>query len=469
MQEIRISDATIKQVSDIQLSFREKLELSKLLDKLGVSAIELEPIRQIKADSLLVKSVASAVRDSIVAVPVELNNQSVEITWNALKGARRARLQIEAPVSSVQMEYIFHKKPEAMLEAIKNTVAACRAKTDDVEFIADDATRSDADFLYKAVSAAISAGAGTVTVCDTAGAMLADEFSEFIRELYENVPELYNVTMGVSCSDSLSMASACAIAAVRCGARELKATSYPANIASLQNVSGVLASKGEMYDVWCPVRMVEMKRIINQITWMCQTRRSKNSPFDTGVQETAEEVFLTAHDDKAAVITAVNRLGYDLSEEDELAVWEAFGQIAARKDRVGSRELDAIVASAAMQVPATYQIESYLINTGNITTAMAHIKLKKNERMLEGIALGDGPIDAAFLALEQIIGHHYELDDFQIQAVTEGHEAMGETVVRLLSGGRLYAGRGISTDIVGSSIQAYINALNKIVYEEAGE
>ena len=106
-----------------------------------------------------------------------------------------------------------------------------------------------------------------------------------------------------------------------------------------------------------------------------------------------------------------------------------------------------------------------MINNGNIISATAHLQLEKDGRILEGIGLGDGPIDASFLAIEQIVGHHYELDDFQIQAITEGHEAMGESVVKLRSGGRLFSGRGISTDIIGASIRAYINALNKIVYE----
>jgi 2-isopropylmalate synthase len=179
---------------------------------------------------------------------------------------------------------------------------------------------------------------------------------------------------------------------------------------------------------------------------------------------------LTSHDDITTVEKAVEKLGYDLSEEDVTKVYEAFMRIASRKERVESKELDAIVASAALQVPPTYRLESSVINTGNILTASAHLKLQKNEHeVLEGISLGDGPVDASFLAIEHILGHHYELDDFQIQAVTEGREAMGQTVVRLRSNGKLYSGRGISTDIIGASILAYINALNKIVYEEEAE
>ena len=131
-----------------------------------------------------------------------------------------------------------------------------------------------------------------------------------------------------------------------------------------------------------------------------------------------------------------------------------------------SREIDAIVASSALQVPATYKLDDYIINGGHSIGATSRIRLVRDGEKLESVAIGDGPVDASILAIEQIIGKHYELDDFQVQSVTQGREAMGETVVRLRSEGKVYSGRGLSTDIIGSSIRAYINALNKIVYEE---
>ncbi len=466
MNKIRISDVTMKQAGDISLSFKEKIELSKLLDKLGVDLIELEPIQQAKIDSLRIKSVAAAVKDSIIAVPVALNEESVQQTWNALKEAKKARLQVCAPVSPVQMEYLFHKKPDAMLAAIRDTIAACAKVCADVEFVADDATRSDPVFLYEAVRTAIAAGAKTVTVCDTAGAMLPNEFTAFIRELYANVPELKEVTLGVSCSDHLSMADSCAIAAVRYGAGEIKAAAYRLDVASLANVAKVLQAKGEFYNATCAVRTTVMKRITGQIARMCQTGGSKISPFAAGFQEDDGTLYLTSHDDLPALMKVASRLGYDLSEEDGAKVFEAFQVIAEKKEKVGAKELDAIVASAAMQVPPTFTLESYVVTSGNTISATANLNLKKQDKTLSGVSLGDGPIDAAFLAIEQITGHHYELDDFQIQSVTEGREAMAQTLVKLRSGGKVYSGKGISTDIVGAGILAYINALNKIVYEE---
>ena len=470
MKNISISDVTMKQSgknSGLALSFRERIELSKQLDRLGVRIIETIPIVNPKIDALLIKSISAAVKNSIVAVPIGLEADSAQIAWNALKEAVHPRLQVCAPVSAVQMEYLAHKKPAAMLDAIGASVANAKALCKDVEFVADDATRADPAFLYSALTCAIEAGAGVVTVCDTAGAMLPGEFEAFIADLYQNVPTLSGITLGIGCSNELSMADSCSIAAIKAGAGEVKAASYSCNTASVENLAKIISAKGSILDAECSVRITNMHRILSQIAWMFETRRSKNSPFDNGVQD-ASGLFLTSHDDITAVLKVVAQLGYDLSEEDGVKVFEAFQRIASRKEQVGSREIDAIVASAAMQVPPTYRLESYVINTGNTISATSVMKLQKNGRTMEGISIGDGPIDASFLAIEQIAGRHFELDDFQIQAVTEGREAMGETVVKLRSSGRLYSGRGISTDILGASIHAYINALNKIVYEEEG-
>ncbi len=449
----------------LDLSFKEKIELSKLLDNLGVSVIELEGITDFRIDTLRIKSIATAVKSSTVAVPVELSSESVQQVWNALHIAKHPRLQVYAPVSSVQMEYIFHKKPDAMLLAIAETVSACRALCDDVEFIADDASRSEPAFLQSAIAAAIEAGASTVTICDAAGTMLPGELSEFFTSLCSDVPSLDRVTLGVSCADTLSMANASSIAALGSGATEIKAAAYPIESADLATVARLISARGDSLDAACSVNITQLGRIVDQIIWLCQTRRSKTSPFDNGVQEETG-IYLTAHDDIEAVCKAIERLGYDLSEEDSAKVFDAFLQIAAKKEQVSIKELDAIIASAAMQVPPTYTLDTYVVTSGNTISATAHIKLLKQGEATEGISVGDGPIDAAFLAIEKITGCHYELDDFQLQAVTEGREAMGQTVVKLRAGGKVYSGRGISTDIVGAGIHAYLSALNKIVYEE---
>ena len=470
MKQIKLSDATMKQAfEDFRLSFKEKIELSKLLDRLGVDVIELEGIKNARIDSLQIKSVAAAVQDSILAVPVELSNkENIDKVWSSLSEAKHPRLQVYASVSAVQIEYLFHKKPDAMLDAIFDTISACRALCPDVEFIAADATRGEDVFLTEALKRAISAGASTVTLCDTAGTMLPTEFAEFIKRQYDALPELKDVTLGISSSNALSMADASAVLAISEGAGQICVAAYPLGTASLANIAHVLSEKTDTLGAFCRIRTTQLKRTVEQIAWLCQAGNRKHSPSQSA-DSNEDEIYLTAHDDINAVSSSIKKLGYDLSDDDALKVYNSFKAIAAKKERVGLKELDAIVASSAMQVPPTYKLDTYVVTAGNTISATAHIKLNKNGQSVEGVYMGDGPIDASFQAIEKITGCHFELDDFQIQAVTEGREAMGQTVVKLRSGGKVYSGRGISTDIVGAGIQAYLSALNKIIYEEEVE
>ena len=468
MNTVRVCDSTVRKLSngkEFSLSFKEKLEVAKLLDKLCVDVIELDEIRNSKVDSLLIKSVVTAAGNSTIAVPVTLGSDPAPAAA-ALSEAGRFRLQVVAPGSSVRMEYVYHKKAAAITQMVKDTVVNCRKYTQDVELIIDDATRGDAAIISDLVNTAIDAGATTVTFCDDAGEMLPEEFAAFLEERLEADPRLRDITWGVSCSDELSMADACVIAALCHGAGEIKVGAYPVNTASLENVCRVIAGKGESFGVRTDVATSSMKRTIAQIGRFCVATHDDKTAFGfTGGIESADDR-LTSHDSAEAVAQVAQKLGYSLNEEDEQKVYEAFMKLASKKESVSTKELDAIIATAAMQVPAKYTLEDYITNTGNSITAMAHVKLRTKEEDLEGISLGDGPIDAAFLAIEQITGRHYELDDFQIKAVTEGKEAAAETIVKLRANGKVYSGRGLSTDIIGASVRAYLNAVNKVIYEE---
>ena len=169
----------------------------------------------------------------------------------------------------------------------------------------------------------------------------------------------------------------------------------------------------------------------------------------------------------AQVAQAVAVLGYELSDSDIGNVYKSIKQLCEKRGAVGAKELEAIIASSAMQAPSTYHFETYTTTSSNVSSSMSQVTLKRNDEIICGVSNGDGPIDSAFRAIEQCIGHHYELDDFQVQSVTEGKEALGSALVRLRNNGKLYSGNGTSTDIVAASIRAYINALNKIVFEEA--
>ncbi len=464
MRNICISDITLGNTPGF--TFRERIEAAKLLDRVGVSVIELGFMSGAVADKLLIKSVASSVLSGTLAVSAGFGADEIAAVWGALSEAKHPRLQICAAVSTARMEYVYHKKSDAMRKTVSEAVAECAKLCGDVEFIAEDATRADFEYLCSVISAAIEAGARTVTVCDTAGCMLPDEFGAFVSALYEKLPALASVSLGVSCSNALNCADASAFAALRLGASEIKASALAGDCVSLAGMAKLMGVKAEALGITSSLRMTEIKRVLDGIGRLGGDKQSEKSPFEDGVRTHSDEASFTRDDSLETVIKGAEALGYELNDDDKMRIWQAFTKITKRKETISSSELEAIIASEAMQVPAAYTLENYIVTTGNAVDILAHVKLKKGEEIFDGLSLGDGPIDAAFLAIEKITGHHYELDDFQIQAVTEGREAMGQTVVKLRSDGKVYSGRGLSTDIVGSSVAAYINALNKILYEE---
>ena len=253
-----------------------------------------------------------------------------------------------------------------------------------------------------------------------------------------------------------------AIEAVRAGAAGVK-TSVGGAVVPLESFATIVKNCGDRYGFSSGIRYTELHRTLSQIGWVLGADKTEKTAAPAAEKT---EFRLDKNDTAEAVAAAVCRLGYDLSAEDEAKVYAEFQSVAEKRD-VDERELEAIVASVALQVPATYVLESYVINNSNVMPATAQISLIKDGETLRGISMGDGPIDAAFLALDGILGRHFELDDFQIQSVTRGKEAMGSALVKLRDQGKLYSGNGISTDIIGAAIRAYLNAVNKIVYEEA--
>ena len=457
MKQIRIADTTLLS-ADGALSFKERIEIARQLEKLNVDAIELPEITNAKTDSLLVRTVSSFVKGSVLSVGAGMAMGSVALAAAALSGAAHPRIRIELPVSPVGMEYACHKKAPKMIEWIAACVAEAKQACPDVELCAVDATRAEREVLEAALQAAIGAGATSVTLCDSAAEMMPDDFAAFAGEIAKRI----SVPVYVRCNDKNGMAAASAALAVRAGVDGVK-TAVLGEAVSLEAFVDMIKNCGNTYGLCTAVRATELHRNVKQIRWIIDGAKSEKLVLSPAAEQA--EIRLDANDGREAVDAAAVQLGYDLSEEDRAKVYEEFCRVS-RNRQVGSKELEAVIASVALQVPATYQIKAYVVNNGNVISSTAQITMEKNGETMQGISIGDGPIDAAFRAIEQIVGHRYELDDFQIQAVTEGKEAMGSALVKLRADGKLYSGNGISTDIIGASIRAYINAINKIVYEE---
>ena len=467
MNKIRISDRTIflkSQSNEATLSFKEKVEIARLLESANVDVVEFPAIENEKTDTLLLKTVCAFLKNSVMSVQVGTTIESVEATYNAIKSASKPRLSVALPVSPVGMEYTCHKKAPKMIELIKALVEKAVSLCDDVEFVALDATRAENDVLVSTIKTAIEAGAKTVTICDNEASMLPDAFINFIEETKKAIPELESVNLGVLCEDTNGCAAASSMLAVTHGAVEVKCVSYNSNITSIVTISNIIRNNGDKLGVCCGIKYSEFLRIINQIAKIADGKQII-SVTETTSSVPASEFNLTENDSQETVLKAVKNLGYDLSDEDSAKVFERFKSVASKKT-ISNKELDAIVATTALQVTPAYKLVDYVINTGNIITSSAQITLEKDGENKQSIGIGDGPIDAAFTTIEQIVGHHYELDDFQIHSVTEGREATGSALVKLRSNGKLYSGNGVSTDIIGASIRAYINAINKIIFEE---
>ena len=459
MKKVKISDMTL--CRNTALSFKERIEIARLLERLNVDSVELPAVDNVKTDTLLIRTVSSFVKTSRLSVCGGYNKETVALAAAALNSAVYPEIRIEIPVSPVGMEYTLHKKTPAVIELIKELVSEAKQSGAAVQFCAVDATRAEEQVLIDAVNAAVEAGATAVTVCDTAANMLPDAFAKLVSDIKTSALEGKDVDLAVCVENKNGLSTASCILAVNAGANTVK-TAVSGGVADLETFANLIKNCGNTCGFETAIKHTETGRTVKQITRMTDS----TSPAVTTLKSDDEgEIQLDSKDDRETVAAAVESLGYDLTEEDITKVYEEFTRIASKK-RVGTKELDAIIASTALQVPPTYKLVNYVINNGNIISSSAQIRLSKDDEEQVGICIGDGPVDAAFKAVEQIIGRHYELDDFQIRTVTEGRDSMGSALVRLRENGKLYSGTGISTDIIGASIRAYINALNKIVYEE---
>ncbi len=468
MKQIKITDVSLYEAQkkgERAYSFKEQIELAKVLDKLNVDCIKLSPIVSLKADTTAIRTLATVVKGSTLALPcASLSTDAIDAAWNAIQGAKKSALVICAPTSVVQMEYFFHNKPDKMVDAIVSAITYAKTLTPNVIFEAQDATRSEVPFLCRVLQSATEAGATSVILCDASSTLLPDAFSAWVKEVYAAYPALSEVNVSIQCANDLSMASACAIGALCAGANGVCVSALSADSApSLESIAEILRRCGDGCKMQSNIAITQLQRSLQQLQLLL--RRAGARPASTSEGGDFEHLELDAHSDIATVTSAVRELGYDLAEEDLSKVYASVCDVAKQKT-VGAKELDAIIASVALQVPPTYILESYVINSGSAISATAALRMTKNGEALSAVCAGHGPIDAAFAAIDSVIGHHYELDDFQIQSVTEGSEAIGSALVRLRADGKLYSGSGISTDIIGASISAYVNAINKIAYEE---
>ena len=460
MKKILINDSTLmSQNNAMNLSFKEKLEIVKRIANLGVDVISL-PCPQNKTDEVLIKTVATCVNSTILSVNVGLTENSVEKVNELVSKVKNKQLSVSVPVSPIQMEYFVSKKPDAVIKLIETLVVKSKSLSSNVELCLEDVTRAEVDFVAKAIKSGITSGATAICLKDCAGTMLPDDFNKFIEKLFELSPKLKNVELYVAFNDSYSLSVALSLASIKCGISGIKTSAI--NSTNCANIERIISGIQYIYSkdgYETGVKTSTLHSVVAQINGFINSKTNAVNGQAVKGEEIKNDVTIEE------LSSIVKSLGYGLSIEDMAKVYEEYKRLATKKT-VTTKELDVIIASTALQVKETYELVSFSVNTSNVLDATASIVLQKDGEKISGLSFGNGPVDASFLALEQIIGRHFELDDYELSSVTEGKEAMGQAIIRLRNNGVVYSGRGVSTDVVGASIRAYLNAVNKIFCEE---
>lgn len=502
MERIYIFDTTLRdgeQSPGISLNPMEKLEIARQLARLGVDVIEAGFPISSPGDFESVKLLSKEIRDVVICGLSRALEKDIDMAVEALKGAESPRIHTGLGVSDIHIKYKLNTTRENVLERAVTAVKYAKKYVGDVEFYAEDAGRSDPDFLCRVLEAAIDAGATVVNIPDTTGYTYPAEWSNLISYVKENVANIDKATVSVHCHNDLGMATANALAGVLVGARQVECTingiGERAGNTSLEEVVMALDARKDYFNLKTNINTTEIyktSRLVSSLTGIPvqpnkaivganafahssgihqdgvlkeRTTYEIIDPKRVGFQKS--EIILTARSGRHALRHRLEELGYELGDERFEKIYDRFLTVADRKKQVYDEDLEAIVMGQAAKVKGGYQLEGLSVCSGTDMVPEAKIKLKKKGKVFEATGTGDGPVDAAFNAVSKITGVKAKLTGFSIGAVTGGTEALGETNLRLEAGGKTASGRGISTDIIEASVRAYLNAVNKLQREQS--
>lgn len=499
MKRIKIFDTTLRdgeQAPGCSMDLKEKIEVALALERLGVDIIEAGFAISSPGDFESVSTIAGLVKNCTVASLARSTRRDIDTAYEAVKGAVSPRIHLFLATSPTHMEYKLRMTQDQVLDTIAEMVAYAKGKLSDIEFSAEDATRSDRDFLVKAVQTAVNAGATTINIPDTVGYTTPGEMESLIQYLLKNVNGLDKIDLSVHCHNDLGLAAANTLAALRAGATQAEATlcglGERAGNAALEEVVMALKTRSDYYGIECGIdttRIFPASRLVYSIIGV---NVPMNKPLvgqnafahEAGIHQhgvlanpltyeimTPESIGLTTnkmvlgkHSGRHAVEDRLNDLGYILDKEEMDALFSRFKDLCDRKKAVTDNDLEALVLHRGSDNGSSYRLDRFTVNSGNYVACNAVVRLSRNDELYEEVSLGDGPIDAAFMAVDKIIkAPEHRLEDYSIQTISEGKDAQGEAIVKLSSGGRTYTGRGLSTDIVEASILAYINGMNKLL------
>lgn len=507
MKRITIFDTTLRdgeQSPGCSMNAKEKLEMAKQLERLGVDVMEAGFAASSPGDFDSVKTIAETVKNCSVASLARAVAGDIERAGEAVKNAAAPRIHTFIATSPIHMKYKLMMEPDAVIESAVNAVKMARNLVSDVEFSAEDATRSDIDFLARIVEAVINAGASTINLPDTVGYTTPEEFVRFLTELREKCPALENAVISVHNHNDLGLGVANSLSAILAGAGQIECTingiGERAGNSALEEIVMAMRTRKDIYQAETGIVTTEIMRTSQMLSRITGVKVQPNkaivgenafaheagihqdgvlknkqtyeimTPESIGISE--KNLVLGKHSGRAALKARIEELGYEISDEELNVAFQKFKAIADKKKEVYDSDIEAIVTKENVQVPKTYELVRFVSNSGNTITATTIVCMKVNGEEIEMVGVGDGPIDAAFDAMGKIVGRKLNLEDFKLQSVSEGEDALGDATVVLsdpnFQGSRPIrtTGRGLSTDVIESSLTAYINAVNKLIYEE---
>ena len=498
---VKIFDTTLRdgeQAPYCSMNMQEKIEIAKLLEKLNVDVIEAGFPASSPGDMESVRAIAGLVKDSAVAGLCRSLEKDIDACREALEKAAAPRIHVFIATSPIHMEYKLRMSAEMVLEQAAAAVKYAKKFCDDVEFAAEDASRSDPDFVCKVFGAAIAAGAKTVNFPDTVGYAMPGEFGERIKYIREHTPGMEKAILSVHCHNDLGLAVANSIAAISCGAEQAECTvngiGERAGNASLEELVMALRIRKDVLGADTKIDTTQIystSRLVSQVTGV-KVQPNKAIVGDNAFSHEAgihqhgvmanratyeimtpesigipkNHMVLGKHSGRHAFEDRLKEMGFTLNGETAEKVFAEFKNLADKKKQVGDRDIEAMVMGAATSAPETWKLDHWAVNTGSALGASGTIRLQyKDGETRKEVAMGDGPVDAIFKAINQIVGREPELQLYEIGATTGGSSSQGETMVRIAWEGRRWNGRGVSTDIVESSIKAYIAAINAMEWE----
>jgi len=479
------------------MNIEEKLEVAKQLARLKVDVIEAGFPVSSPGDFEAVKLIAQTVKGPTIAGLCRATNLDIDRAWEALQYAEKPRIHTFIATSDIHLKYKLKKSREEVLDLAVAAVKRAKSYCDDVEFSAEDASRTDIDYLCQVVEAVIEAGATTVNIPDTVGYAIPQEFGEIIRTLVNRVPNVNKAVLSVHCHNDLGLASANSLAAIAAGASQVECTingiGERAGNAALEEIVMALNTRKDVFgDVYTDVNAKEIyrtSRLVSDVTGLgVQANKaivgSNAFAHEAGIHQhgvlqerstyeimdaqsiglSESKLVLGKHSGRHAFEKRLSELGYELTREELEKAFARFKEVADKKKEIFDEDLEAIIADEVHMIPETYQLQYMTVMTSLEGIPTATVKITTANGELVECGMGVGSVDAVYKTIDKLVDVPHRLIDYIVKSVTGGTDALGEVTVKIGDDRNVYTGRGASLDIVEASAKAYIQAINKLVY-----